>query len=81
MTNAEQCEITINFDADKLDVIRAAAAMSERPVDDFIIDAAFDKAVKILLKDKVAFLSAEAYQAVCQTILQLDESNQRVRLD
>lgn len=81
MTEAEQCEITINFDSDKLELIRAAAAMSELSVEDFITDAAFNKAVKILLTDKVAFLSPEAYEAVCETTLRLGNNRQQVRLE
>ncbi len=69
MTADEKGEITITFDAYTLDRIRTAAAISGQSVEDFVMDAAFDKAVKILLTDKVAFLSAEAYQAVCQTLL------------
>jgi uncharacterized protein (DUF1778 family) len=64
MTADEKGEITVTFDADTLDRIRTAAAISGQSIEDFVMDAAFDKAVKILLTDKVAFLSVEAYQAV-----------------
>ena len=72
MTNPEQCEITINFDSDKLDLIKIAAEMCDQPVSDFVIDAALDKAVKTILTDKVAFISGDAYRVVCDTLLQLE---------
>ncbi|MFT6463594.1 MAG: hypothetical protein ACJARL_000376 [Halopseudomonas sp.] len=81
MTEAEQYEITINVDSDKLELIRAAAAMRELSVEDFILDAALKKAFKTLLTDKVAFLSPEAYQAVCETALRLGGNRQQVRLE
>lgn len=81
MTEAEQCEITINFDSDKLEVIRAAAAMSGLSIEDFVTDAACKKAVKTLLTDKVAFLSPEAYQTVCDTFFRLGDNRARVPLE
>ncbi len=71
MTDTEdQCEITIIFDSDKFELISIAAGMSDRTVPDFIWEAAFDKAIRTVLTDKVTFLSDEAYQAVCDSILQ-----------
>ncbi len=70
MADSEQCLVTVDFDSDQLDLIKRAARICEQPVSDFVIDAAFDKAVKTVLSDKVSFLSDEAYQAVCQTLLQ-----------
>ena len=70
MTNDEHCEINADFPSDQLDLINMAARISNQPTTDFIVDAAFDKAVKTILTDKVTFMSDEAYQAVCRTILQ-----------
>ncbi|OWL84025.1 DUF1778 domain-containing protein [Halopseudomonas aestusnigri] len=70
MTNDEHCEIEADFQSDQLELINMAARICDRSAADFIVDAAFDKAVKTILTDKVTFMSDEAYQAVCQTILQ-----------
>ncbi len=69
MSNEEHCEINIDFHSDQVGLIKIAAGMCDQPIADFIIDAAFDKAVKTILTDKVTFMSDEAYQAVCRTIL------------
>jgi uncharacterized protein (DUF1778 family) len=70
MADSEQCLVTVDFDSDQLDLIKLAARICEQSVSDFVMDAAFDKAVKTVISDKVSFLSDEAYQAVCQTLLQ-----------
>ena len=70
MTNDEHCEINVDFHTDQLELIKIAAGMCDQPIADFIVDAAFDKAVKTILTDTVTFISDEAYQAVCRTILQ-----------
>ncbi|MBL4833114.1 MAG: DUF1778 domain-containing protein [Pseudomonas sp.] len=70
MTHDEHCEINVDFHSDQLELIKIAAGMCDQPIADFIVDAAFDKAVKTILTDKVTFMSDEAYQAVCRTILQ-----------
>jgi|TARA_R110001606_G_C15399891_1_gene652736 uncharacterized protein (DUF1778 family) len=70
MTDDEHCEINADFHSDQLELINIAARMCDLSTPDFIVEAAFDKAVQTILTDKVTFLSDEAYQAVCRTILQ-----------
>lgn len=69
MTDPDQCELLVNFESRKLDLIKRAAIICDQPVSEFIVDAAFNKAVGTILTDKVTFMSDEAYQAVCRTIL------------
>jgi len=70
MTDDEHCEINADFHSDQLELINMAARICDQPTSDFIVDAAFDKAVKTILTDKVTFMSDEAYQAVCRSTLQ-----------
>jgi len=70
MTNDEHCEINVDFNSDQIELIKIAAGMCNQPIAEFIVDAALDKAVKTILTDKVTFMSDEAYQTVCRTILQ-----------
>ncbi|ROZ78422.1 DUF1778 domain-containing protein [Pseudomonas neustonica] len=71
MTDADQCGLDVNFNSDELDRIKRAADICGQPVSEFIVDAAFDKAVRTILTDKVAFMSDDAYQTACRTILDL----------
>tara|TARA_R110000850_G_scaffold267023_1_gene397827 strand:- start:27 stop:251 length:225 start_codon:yes stop_codon:yes gene_type:complete len=45
MTYDEHCEINVDFHSDQLELIKIAAGMCDQPIADFIVDAAFDKAV------------------------------------
>jgi uncharacterized protein (DUF1778 family) len=68
----KQCDIAIDFDSSTLETIRCAASLCDQTIADFAIEAALRKAVDTLLTDKVAFLSDNAYQAVCREILLSD---------
>ncbi|MEB3736313.1 DUF1778 domain-containing protein [Halopseudomonas pachastrellae] len=76
MTEADQCELGVNFNFDALEQIKRAADICGQPVSEFIVDAAFDKAVRTILTDKVAFTSVDAYQKVCRIILDLHGKDQ-----
>jgi len=65
-----------NFSFDELEQIKRAADICGQPVSEFIVDAAFDKAVRTILTDKVAFTSDEAYQKACRIVLGLHGKNQ-----
>ncbi|ROZ79946.1 DUF1778 domain-containing protein [Pseudomonas neustonica] len=64
---------TSNFNivvrSDALETIELAARLCNQSASDFMLDAAFYKAIDTLLTDKVAFLSADAYKQVCRGIL------------
>lgn len=76
MTEANQCELCVNFNFDELERVKRAADICDQRVSEFIVDAAFDKAVRIILTDKVAFTSDDAYQKVCRIILDLHGKDQ-----
>lgn len=63
MTNVEQCDITVGFDSDQLDLIRRAACICEQSVAAFVIDAALEQAIETVFDGKVTFLSDAAYEA------------------
>lgn len=68
----EQCDIAIDVDSSTLETIRCAASLCNQTIADFVIEAALRKAIDTLLTDKVAFLSDDAYLAVCREILLSD---------
>ncbi|MBL4833941.1 MAG: DUF1778 domain-containing protein [Pseudomonas sp.] len=68
----EQCDIAIDVDSSTLETIRCAAGLCDQTIADFVIEAALRKAIETLLTDKVAFLSDDAYHAVCREILLSD---------
>ncbi len=68
----EKCDIAIDVDSGTLETIRCAASLCDQTVTDFVIEAAMKKAIDTLLTDKVAFLSDDAYHAVCREILLSD---------
>lgn len=66
---AETSDFSIDVSSEALDTIERAAKLCNEPASDFMIDAAFQRAIDTLLTDKVAFLSAGAYREVCRSIL------------
>ncbi|MEH6689496.1 DUF1778 domain-containing protein [Pseudomonas neustonica] len=68
MTEAT-CDFSIGVSSDALEMIERAARLCNQSTSDFMLDAAFYKAIDTLLTDKVGFLSAAAYREVCRDIL------------
>lgn len=65
----EICEFTVDVGLEALEKIECAAKLCNQSVSDFMLDSAIEKAIDVLLTDKVAFLSAAAYKEVCRDIL------------
>ena len=65
----EICEFTVDVGLEALEKIECAAKLYNQSVSDFMLDSAIEKAIDVLLTDKVAFLSAAAYKEVCRDIL------------
>ncbi len=71
MKRKNQRDLGVNFSSDELDRIKRAADIGDQSISEFIVQAAFDKAVRTIFTDKVAFISDEAYQVACRTVLDL----------
>tara|TARA_R110000868_G_scaffold406510_1_gene686992 strand:- start:8595 stop:8858 length:264 start_codon:yes stop_codon:yes gene_type:complete len=69
----EICEFTVDVGLEALEKIECAAKLCNQSVSDFMLNSAIEKAIEkaidVLLTDKVAFLSAAAYKEVCRDIL------------
>lgn len=70
----ETCDFIIGVSSEALETIERAARLCNQSASDFMLDAAFHKAIDTLLTDKVAFLYADAYREACRGILSLSDT-------